>query len=100
MTRTMTYEEFANKEKWETYGDEDGIWHYERTIGKLRIAVWLSGNDGFWKWSGEPTEHIKDPMKRMASRFVYDCGGGTADEAFSEAYETMSKDGVLVVDDE
>lgn len=96
----MTYEEFSDAEKWDKHGYEDGVWGYDRIVDKYRISIWYSGNDGFWKWSAEPTTKPKGIRDRMAMRYVYDCGGSNADEAFKEAYEMMGRGGDLPAGDE
>lgn len=87
----MTYEDFRNPDKWEKQGNEEMTWFYERVIGQCRVTVMLSGNDGIWKWFGEPTDDVVKPALRRLNTYVYDCGGITAEEAFREAYETLFK---------
>lgn len=95
--KQLTYEEFANLDKWEKTGTDGEIWNYIRDIGKYRISVWFSGNDLFWKWSGNIVQEDNGMIRRLARDFVYDRYGATAEEAFKEAYEMMSAEGVLVL---
>lgn len=86
----MTYESFADRDKWESsYSKDKQEMYIKRTISNFTIEMWRADNDKKWRWTATKTEQQSAVDRSLYSPQAH----MSLDVSLSDCYKELTTKG-------